>query len=464
MNIELNTFERVSDITIKNTITPLDWLKLNQENNHISTISEIRDLKKLFLSTKKLKYDKEYKELKRTLPVVTWTAIYHKEKCNKNFQAPTGYLYIDIDDSNFDIKNLDTNKIFAYHKSVGGLGYSVIVQVEGITVENYSSTFDSITDDLSISQYIDRKAKKLVQVSIISLDPDVFINTNSFVFSCVKPTISKCTDGHINNQKREKHNVWVGTKSKLRFNNIDDFEFDNQEFIEDWNEGIKYIECNKPFIILTDGRKRYMMNYIRNLVYLNPNADYCLLLNTMLLVNLSVGEEPLNKRIIESQFKSILKQKQERTLTPKVKIRKLIFNPKSLLSKLDKQKLRGQRQHIYYANKSTGIINDSLEDWNFTVNGKITIRKVAEISGIAKSTVTIYWNEFKFFSKDLNSEHDAEIKLFKQHKKLVSKDIIENDITPYMEDMTPENLQEQLRIELPTVEINEVELDDNLDG
>lgn len=448
--MQLNHYPNIFSPAITATISPIDWINQIKGSQHVDTINTARQIKLLYNSTGNPVFKTEYNKLKTSLPALTWNATFTDSKSDINFKACSGFMFIDVDDLSFDIKSLDTDKIYTYYKSIGGLGYSLIVKVDGITPDNFHSTFYSITDDLGISKFIDKQAVKLTQSSILSYDTDLFYNPVSFIYSALNVELSIvnqfCTDGHIISLKKEKHNVTVSTKSNIVFNNLDEFDFNGEDYIEDWINGLAYVFCSKPFKPLTDGRKRYMMNYIRNYVWLNPDASLYQIINSAKLVNLSVSIDSLPTNIIEKQVQAVVKQKNEGKLTPKVKRRSIIFNPRTLLTKDEKAKIRAERQSQYYTDLTLPEMYVVIEDWNFQSNGKITIRSVATATGFAASTVSNYWHHLKEYVKGENAENLLEVKLFKQEKLRVIKDTTDDDLDQLMEDMNVQTLTEQARI------------------
>ncbi|MEJ5962794.1 BT4734/BF3469 family protein [Pedobacter immunditicola] len=464
MTTYLNTYANVFSPNITSSITSTDWLNLIRGSSiHLDTITEARKYKLLYKDTGNEFIKTEYDKIKETLPAITWNGLFSEKKCNQNFISGTGLMYIDIDSTDFKIESLDLNKIYSYYQSIGGLGYSLLVRVDGITLDNFKSTYNYITNDLGL-ECDDTNAVKPTQYSILSYDPNLYINEDSFIYSTIEPEIntnnSFCTKGHIISQKKEEHNVTVGTKSEIRFNNVNDFDFEGKEYIENWNEGLSYVECNQPFKPLGDGRKRYMLNYIRNYVWLNPNAQLYQIINSALAVNISLSIDPLPRIIIEQQVTSILKQKNVGKLVPKIKKRRIIFNPKSLLSSDEKQKLRAKSQSQYYTNAATTKIYEVIEDWNFEFNGKITIRSVAQATGLAPNTVSKYWAQVKEYARGLNEDNTTDIKAFKQHKAIINKDIKEENLIQLMEDMDVLTIREQALIINPNCEF----IDENINN
>jgi len=460
----LNHYPNIFTPTVTGTVTNQFWLDQIKDSQHKETINILRNIKRLYVTTNNIVFKNEYDKLKSTLPAITWNGTFTNVKSNDTFIKSSGLLYIDIDDTSFHIETLDLSKVYSYYKSVGGLGYSILVKVKDINKNNFKSTYISICNDLHIEKYIDTNAIKITQYSILSSDSELYINNESFIYSSVSSSIKDNFNFVLPPTlivKKEEHNVGGRTKLNTKFNNINDFDFNGNDYIVDYKNGLDYIYCSKPFTPLTDGRKRYMLNYIRNYVYLNPTASKLQITNSAKFINISIGIEPLSNSIIESQISNIMKQHGEAMLTPKIKKRRILFNPKSLLTKDEKNIIQGELKSKHYKDVRLQEMYEIIEDWNFNFNGKITIRSVTYHVQFSKSTVEKYWSELKEYVNVLNKEHSEELRLYKQHKMKIDKDIKENNIVPLMVDMTPLNLFEKSLSDdnVYEIEIDELEMD-----
>jgi len=459
MTTNLNTYANVYSPNITSTITSSDWLNLIKgSNSHLETIENARRCKLLYKSTGIEVFNTEYDKLKTSLPAVTYNGLFTDRKSNDNYVSGTGLIYIDIDDISFQIESLDLTKIYSYYRSIGGLGYSLLVRVDDLTLDNFKSTYNYIINDLGL-ECDDTNAVKPTQYSILSYDPDIYINDNSFVFNTINEVLP------INNHfvpnppvrsLKKKHNLEVGYKmdnTPLIYNNMKSFNFGNNELIQDWDEGIDYIECVNPFRQVKDGRKRIMINYIRNLVWLNPNAKYDRIYNSAKSVNSRISENPLPIEKIKEFVDLVIKQLNNGSLTPKITKRRILLNPANLLLKEEKTQLIGAAMAAMYADKGSNRLYEIIEDWNFEFNGKLSIRNVAVNSNMNIKTVAKYWNQVQDFVKDLNQANALIIKAYNKRKSIINKDIKEDNLVQLVEDMDVLTIQEQALIEHPTDEL-----------
>src|ERR1700739_3486918 len=156
----INTYECWQKPTVKATVSINDWLNQIKQSNYSDTIQKARNGLV------------DYDLTKATIPCVTYNFLFKDYKTNKNIATSSGLMYIDIDNPLFNIKELDLSKVYAYYKSFGGNGYGILVKVTGLTINNFKSTYTSITDNLGITRFADKGARKATQFNVLSYDKD----------------------------------------------------------------------------------------------------------------------------------------------------------------------------------------------------------------------------------------------------------------------------------------------------
>lgn len=390
MQTTINAYVSISKPSVQSTITITEWLSQIKESKFSGLIESARTGL----------IDKDV--LKQTLPCVTYNFTYNGYKKDENIIASTGYIYIDIDSSEFTINSLDLTKIYSYYHSVGGNGYSVIVRVKGVTINNFKDTYLSICKDLCISEYIDNNAIKHSQFNVLSFDPNIYINPDSFIYNSIN--IIKTYPIPLKESKKEEHIGGTGYKIEkgIRYNNIEDFNIEG-EYIENWKEGFQFVNCYLPTRKLNDKRKRIILSYLTNLIWLNPNIEYYHALNILENINNRICATPLSKDFLVATLKTVLTQKNEGKLTPHVKVRRILFNPNSELNVEDKLNTTSLLLREKFAKESCNRINDVIEDWDYQTLGKISITKIALNRNINKKTVAKYYHLFKEFVNGLNT-------------------------------------------------------------
>lgn len=388
----LNYYKCISKPTVSKNISIEEWTNLIKESQYSNVIEMARN------------GCLDYDSTKAAIPCVTYNFNYNNYKKDDNIISSTGLLYLDIDNESFNIDSLDKSKIFIYYKSFGGKGYSIIVKANGITKDNFKSNYLSIANELNISSYVDVNAIKHSQFNVLSYDSNIYINYNSFEFKCIDINEKK-TQPLCNYQKKEEHIVSVGPKI-VRYNNLYDFDFDGWDSITNWNEGFDYIECFQPFNKLLDKRKRTLLSYTTNLVWLNPSLDYYHYINLIQSVNEQICIEPLPSHLIEGMVKSVLKQKNEGKLKPRIKKRRILFAPFSELSKEQKLKIVSNEIRDKFKVEGCGRIEDCIGKWKFEVMGKITAKSIAQYAKMNIKTVKKYYHEYKNYINNLNQTNN----------------------------------------------------------
>ncbi|MFN0290032.1 BT4734/BF3469 family protein [Pedobacter helvus] len=401
----LDTFKCIASPKVESTITSIDWFNQIKESSHIPVIEAARVLKKIYVTTSDEIIKEAYTKLKKTLPTITYNVRFNGYRDTQNVTNATGLMYLDIDQPNFNIELMDKSKIYAYYKSIGGLGWSIIVRVSGLTNDNFFTTFDNIVDDLGISGIVDEDAKGIVRQSVISYDPNLYINESSFIYNSVNEII-KHTQPSINNQKKEEHIGDVGyeIEKPVRFSNIYDFEFDG-DYIYNWDEGFAFVNCYLPTRQLHDKRKRTLLAYLNNLIWLNPNIQYYHALNILTNANKTICLKPLPIKILEGMLKSILKQKNENRLKPHITIRRILFAPHNTLQVVDKLNICGRLIKAKWEQIGCLKLNGIIEDWDFNLYGKISIATISQNHPMDKKTVAKYYHYFKDLIAGMNQDY-----------------------------------------------------------
>jgi hypothetical protein len=190
--------------------TSLDWFEFIKESSFSQTITSARA--GLL----------DYTEVKlNSTPCVTYNFLYDKYKKDKNIICSTGLMYIDIDDPSFDVTKVDANKIYSIYHSFGGLGYGIVVKIDGLTKENFNHNYKLVVKDLGLEEYIDLNAAKASQYNVLSYDPDILVNKLAKVYIAEDLDDKKEKEGCIpfgcNKKKKKKEaytTEWDAPKNK----------------------------------------------------------------------------------------------------------------------------------------------------------------------------------------------------------------------------------------------------------
>lgn len=387
MDIQINTYQNFTNPSVVETIPIRIWLN----NITSSTYSE-----KILYARH---HPEEYDIIKKNLPCVTYNFRYRDYKQTDNTIQSTGVIYIDIDNPSFDITVLDKNKILSYYHSFGGHGYAILVKVSGVTIQNFSSTYSHIVQDLGIEEYVDRQAAKATQFNVLSYDSNLFINETSYTYTGIPAPLSMVYN------KKNTYTIDGVAKSNIRFDNLNEIEV-NGDYVMNW-EGFDYIRCFIPVNKVKKGyRNQSLITYCNNLVYLNPLITYDRVFKIMNAVNERMCDIPLEESQIHSIIKSMFKYLGNGTLTPKYhnKKRKIVFNQNSSLTKDEKLDICRKEIAQHRRDKSMEKLYQIIENWDYDKYGKITQRAVFLNHPISKKTVGKYWYEVKEFVSKMNNQ------------------------------------------------------------
>ena len=191
----INTFNSYWGTDIVDTIEVNEWLDLIRQSDYSSTIQLAREGKL------------GYKSIKSSVPATTFNFRFNSTKNNEDIKVSTGLLYIDVDDSDLNISNLDKSKVFACYKSFGGKGLGIIVQVENMDLYNFKSFYESIINDLGLNNYYDKCAAKATQPNALSYDPNLYYNSNSFIYSLSNLNIKNTPPSHVIKKENKAYTV-----------------------------------------------------------------------------------------------------------------------------------------------------------------------------------------------------------------------------------------------------------------
>jgi hypothetical protein len=147
-----------------------------------------------------------YQHVKSTeLWVVTWNALFKNKRNKVSIDNLSGYIYGDVDDFQElvdskkckDIKEAQeyvwkvlNNKSFKFIKSVwrsnSGEGFGFLMRVDGLTVENFKSTWMSLSHFFeSKGVKLDSQTKDITRTNVIAYDPNIFIREDEDIIPYV---------------------------------------------------------------------------------------------------------------------------------------------------------------------------------------------------------------------------------------------------------------------------------------
>lgn len=367
--------------------------------------------------------------LKNVLPCVTYNFLYKGYKKDSNRLGSTGIIFIDIDYPNFDISKLDKTCILGYYRSLSGRGYHILVRVDGVTPDNFKATYKYVCNELGISHLKDDRAIKHSQFSVLSYDTDVYYNENAKSYMAVSPSsVISISDNNcipiVSNIKERKTYTYEGD-TKVRFDNLDEINIPlGERYVTNW-DGYEHVKCWLPIYKLKDGRKRFLLSYTTNFVWLNPNLDYEKYFLILGNVNQTVFEVPLPPDRIKDTLNTVVKQLREGKLKPinYWNKRKIVFNPMMKFDKGEKLNIVIQELAIRKTNQSIDKLRIIIENWDDNL-GKLTARNIFKASQTNKipykfsyKTICKYYKHLKDEIVKKNTKTEAPIEFSTETQK-----------------------------------------------
>jgi len=391
----VSKYEHAKNMTAQNILSVdeiLDTIKKGDSN--LPLIEEARKIGK---------GNDEYDIIKtEKLPTFRFNFLFNDSVSNKNIIAPTGLIYLDVD----NIECIPFNQyVFASWKSLSNLGYAILVKVDGLTQDNFKEAYDELSTIIRIKT--DIGARKATQQTVLSYDSNLYYNSNSSTYTCSKK--EKVSSSTIKEKKEEGIRVCDTFYQKyesgtIRFNNISDyFQDDTSEFIV-LKE--KEMICN-PFLprIIKEGRRNNILFFLLSqYALLNPNQGKSFLLSIGRTI-LSKMHPPLREQELNSTVRKVLKGREDKALTLHYnEPRKVLFNPKAEKKTFkEKMKIVNRVTGDNKKEQTRAIIYEALESWDSQIDGKLIQANLAKKANLGIATIKRYWKEFIWLVDDIRA-------------------------------------------------------------
>ncbi|WP_312764480.1 BT4734/BF3469 family protein [Epilithonimonas sp.] len=390
----MNLFKNIKNPEVLKEIDVYDFL------DRVANPDE--EVKQKILEARKVYYrDKNrYDIIKGQLPCFTLNFNFNESKRNSNLKSSTGFIYIDIDGTT-EI-NLENNYIYASWLSLSETGRGVLIKVQGLTLENFKDTYTKISELLNVKS--DSGASKATQYCINSYDENIYFNEDSETFVCEEIIYkTKKSPKTKITLKKEGDNNELGEKY-LRFNNIDEYDFNGEEYIVFYDEKEFISEVVIPRAISHGARNHHINAIAYQIKALQPDISYNNLLHFMLLINKRRCYPHLQENEIIKIVKSI--DKLENVSPMLNKERRVLFNPIFKLDRKQKSKVTNEITGKIRKEKTKMKMKKSIDSWEFQTLGKITQVKLANQTGLNIKTIEKYYKEFKL---EIKKKNQAEI-------------------------------------------------------
>lgn len=324
---------------------------------------------------------------------------------NSNLGAPTGLIYLDVD----SIDSISNNSyVYASWKSPSKTGYAVLVKVDGLSLSNFKASYDFVGSILGVTP--DPCARKAIQQTCLSYDPDIYINQDSTTINL--SNLTKVTKKGITSSKLIKEKKDIGgndtfLNKKIRFSNIDEYftgQFKDAEYrvFKD-----KVDICNPIMPRDTPVGKRHTLfyTYMTQVAVLNRmsiSKNYMNILATSVNSGL---DSPMDVSEVKAISDSVYTQMKEGKLTIFYnEKRRILFNPSLKMNRVGKMGIVNREIGKLRTELTLNSIYSVIENWDFKTDKKITIKLVSKYSGKSQITIKRHWKNFKNFVAELNQE------------------------------------------------------------
>lgn len=340
--------------------------------------------------------EQEYNRVKSSIPCYTLNFSFTNRKSNKNIDKATGVIYIDVDnETNIDLSN---PLIFASWHSLSGKGRGVLVKVNGLSISNFKDTYKDISKKLGIKS--DIRASKATQYTVLSYDPNIYVNNNSTTWEVEKEF--KNTPNTVTYLKKEKKvTTEMGGKYEVKYDNLEEIDFNGEDYIVFPDEKGMTAKAWIPPIIKIGERNEVLSTLTYQLRALNIEMEFESFRQFIHNINLSRCEEPLPDYEVD---KIVWKIEKTDILQPLLNApRRVVFNPKSNLTPKEKRAITNKITGANRTKKTIEKLKEFVENWDYKFLGKITQKKLTKETGMNKKTIEKYYKHVKEKAIEVNT-------------------------------------------------------------
>lgn len=373
-----------------------------------------------------------YEIIKSKREAIAWNVTFGEGKKEGDIEAMTGVVCMSKNNiSNEQIKAFKSilmtlPYVIAVWVSFDGNGIECLVKCYAVNPSNFTSLLETIENEIGFK--FDENSRSVKQLSLVSFDPDIRINSSavSFSFSETIPIKACKIPGCVafsepsNDENMELPKVQYDLLYLKEYDRIapSDYDYSNSriryqtEFHDrifgdkeyrTFSNGVPFHQINTYYKVLDEKRNPTMSYQAAKLVFLNPGADKEFLTELLFEINryqcqpkLSFGEI---KNILNIQYKRM--QEGKLKITPGT--RKIVYKTSCNLGLKEKRKLNGaavgwiKRSNILKLMK--GEILKLME-----VGQVIHQKHIAEKTGRCIRTIKQHWKHFK---EDVTSHNNT---------------------------------------------------------
>ena len=379
-----NTFQNVSNPKVQ-TLTDIPTiLSLIKNNPHKKEIETGRQY---------TKGHQFYEGIKNSLPTFTPNGCFNIKRSVKTLHELSGCIYLDVDNSEVGTETFQNLPwIYSSWKSFGGNGYNLLVSASGLTSDNFKNHWSSLEwffKQMDVT--IDPHCKDIARQSVISSDPDIYINPNVipyviptefYISTITNPITSTCDT--LNTEYNPTEQI------KIKYQTILD-SYDDLDCIV-LPDGKEYRNTYLPRIIPVGKRHKWISSFTSSLLFNNPMITKDQLKNNVHKVNIDHCQPHLTIKEINSLVSWSITKHKNNQLKIKTKKKKIWINPYKKLTSKQKRSIIGKESGKIRKDKT---IQSLIEVYKSLVNDnpKVTQKLVEQHATVKLRTIKKYWNE-----------------------------------------------------------------------
>jgi len=353
----------------------------------------------------------EYQKIKKyKLPAIAINFQYSNNYIRgKNLSNPTGYLYIDVDNLTEQDLEINTAYVCACWRSLSNKGLTLVVKVDGLTPDYFKIATQEIASALDIPY--DPQAVSIDRLTVLSYDPNAYYNDNVEVFPVTEmiPLEIVQDNTEVNTEKSTHYNT-INYNSlgydcngyKLRFNNLDellqayDIVYDEHGFYDlGGDTKLNYAQVFVPFKKVSEGNRENILKSITyQLIALNKEVDRSTLLKYLYSINDGKMNPPLENNEVMETFEKVYRNLND--IEPIINAeRRFIYDKEKKLTPTDKRRLNLKKLNQDRKDKTISELLEVMKNWNFELDGKMTIKSLKKVTGKNRKTIQIYYKTLK---------------------------------------------------------------------
>lgn len=193
----------------------------------------------------------------------------------------------------------------------------------------------------------------------------------------------------------------MGEKEELVYNNIADLDFDGEDYLFFPNEKEYIAQAFIPKRINIGARNQTISAIANQIRALNPDQSIEGFTNFIIRVNRSRCTVPLEDSEVLRIVNKILSMDFIEPIFNKP--RRIVFNPKSKLTKGEKTAITNKFLGMLRSNQTKDDIKECLLSWDRDKLGKVTQKTLALVAKKNIKTIEKYYKEYKQLRDKINN-------------------------------------------------------------